>query len=588
MQNHHQPTLPRKLAATLFADVQGYSRMMGRDEDATHRKTISGLRLFEEKIASYGGRIVRSAGDGVLAEMQSAGDAVKYAVEVQKAIAERNLDLPVEDRLEFRIGINLGDVIIEQGEIYGDSVNIADRLQELAYPGGICISRAVHEQVKTSFALGFEYLGRQELKNILQPVEVYRVRHDPKSLATLPTFREESKPLEVPARPSIAVLPFRNLSENQREYFLADGVTDDIIIALSKFRELFVIARDSAFVYKLRPSGARESAAKELGVRYLVEGSVRREGDRLRVNTQLIDSESGREIWGERYDHPFGEIFAVMDDLTVTIACALARHIDSEERRRAQQAKTNNLESYGLVLKGQELLFRHEERANVLARKHYETAAELDPHYARAYAAISRTFNFDWRYSWSEDAAKSLDQALEFAKQAIHLDEFDARGYSELGFVNLYKKEHDASIAAYERAIQLNPNDADVLAEMGDALSYAGEDERAVELLKHAIRLNPFYPDWYLWYLGEAYFHLGNFEDAIKTLRKMRNPSEGHRLLASSYAHLGEMKEARHHATQVMKVHPNFSVAHWRTVPPYKHKEQLEVFIEGLRKAGLK
>ena len=588
MQNHRPPKFPRKLAVTLFADVQGYSRLMGKDEDATHRKTLSGLKLFEEKIASFGGRIARSAGDGVLAEMQSALDAVKYAVEVQKAIAERNLDLQIEDRLEFRIGINLGDVIVEQDEIYGDSVNIADRLQKLAHPGGICISKAVHEQVQARLGLGFEYLGPQELKNILQPVEVYRVQLDPKSMVTQPTFREESKPLEVPTTPSVAVLPFKNLSEDQREYFLADGITEDITIALSKFRELFVIARDSAFVYKLRPVGTRETAAAELGVRYIVEGSVRREGDRLRVTVQLIDSESGREIWGERYDHAFAEIFAVMDDLTVTIASTLARHIDSEERRRSQQRNPDTLESYGLILKGQELLFLHERRSNAMARKHYETAAQLDPHYARAFAAISRTFNYDWRYSWSKDAAKSLDQAFEFANQAIRLDDYDARGYSELGFVNLYKKEHDASIAAYERAIQLNPNDADVLAEMGDALSYAGEDERAVELLKCAIRLNPFYPDWYLWYLGEAYFHLGDFQDAIKTLRKMRNPSEGHRLLASSYAHLGEMKEARHHAQQVMKVHPNFSITHWRTVPPYKHPEHLEVFIEGLRKAGLK
>jgi TolB-like protein/Flp pilus assembly protein TadD len=587
METHSQPKLPRRLAAVLVADVQGYSRLIGDDEDTAHRETTACIGLFGGKVADYGGRLVRAVGDGALVELQSASEAVKFAVDMQETIEERNLEVPVERRVEFRIGINLGDVIIEEGDIFGDTVNVAARLQTLAYPGGICISKAVHGEVSAKLGYGYESMGPQDLKNIVRPVEVFRVRFHEEGIGTLPTYREEQMPLEVPERPSVAVLPFKNMGDDTAEYYLADGITEDITIALSRFRELFVIARQSAFVYKSRPVSSA-IIGRELGVRYLVEGGIRHHGKRLRITTQLIDTASGQEIWGERYDHYFDELFDVLDELTDRIASTLARQIQVEERRRVLKTKAESVEAYGLVLQGQELLFLHERHSNAIAREYYQRAVELDHVYARAYAAISRTHNFDWRYSWSKDAAKSLDQALDFAEKAIQLDNYDARGFAEVGFVQLYKKDHDASIAAYERALDLNPNDADVLAEMGDALSYAGEDERAVELLKRAMRLNPFYPDWYLWYLGEAYFHLGDFEDAIKTLRKMRNPSEGHRLLASSYAHLGEMKAARYHAKQVMKVHPNFSIAHWRIVPPYKHPEHLEVFIEGLRKAGLK
>ena len=587
MQQNDKPKLPRKLAAVLFADVQGYTRLIGQDEDAAHRETASCLGLFHEKIDAFGGRVVRAIGDGALVELQSAIEAVKFAVEMQKTIAERNLEMPVENRVEFRMGINVGDVIQDQGDIFGTNVNIAERLQTLAYPGGICISKAVYEQIKAKLGFGFEYMGPQELKNILHPVEVFRVRFDQQGMATLPAYREKEIAPKVPERPSVAVLPFIYDGEDNAEYYLADGITEDITVALCRFRELFVIARHSAFVYKSRHASTSDIGS-ELGVGYLVEGSIRRQGTRLRITSRLIDAASGQEIWGERYDHLFDEIFDVMDELTAKIAATLARQIQSEERRRIRKATMERLEAYGLVLKGQEFLFLHERQSNAMARKHYQKAVDLDPDYSRAYAAISRTLNHDWRYSWSEDAERSLDQALDYAHKAIDLDSYDARGYSEVGFVQLYKKQHSASIAAYERALELNPNDADMLAEMGDALSYAGQDDRAVELVKRAMRLNPYYPDWYIWCLGDSYFRQGDYEETIRTLMQMRNPAEAQRLLAASHAHLGNLEKAREHAAQVMKVHPNFSIKHWRTVPPIKHPERLETLIEGLRKAGLK
>jgi TolB-like protein/cytochrome c-type biogenesis protein CcmH/NrfG len=587
MQNHCQPKLPRKLAVALTADVQGYSRLIGQDEDAAHRETMACLDLFRSKAEGFGGRVVRAIGDGALIELQSPTEAVKFAVSMQKVFAERNLELPVERRVEFRIGINLGEVITEKDDIFGDSVNIAARLQTLAYPGGICISQTVYEHIKTKLAFGYEPMGPQELKNILHPVEVYRVRFDTPGLATQQSYREEETQLDLPDLPSVAILPFKNLSGDTGEYYLADGITDDITIALSRFRELFVISRQSAFVYKTRNSPIAE-IARELGVRYLVEGSLRRRGTRMRISTQLIEAASGHEVWGEQYDHFFDEVFDVLDELTTTIAVTLALQIQEQERRRVLKAETKDLEAYGLVLRGQELLFLHEQRSNALARRNYERAVELDPEYARGYAAISRTLNYDWRYSWTKGSHELLDRALELADQAVRLDSYDARGFSEVGFVQLYRKEHDASTAAYDRARMLNPNDADLLAEMGDALASCGRPQEAVELLNKAMRLNPYYPDWYLWNLGGAYYQVHDYEKAIATVRKMHNPTEGRRVLAASYAQLGQMEEARKQASAVLQAHPQFSLEHWAEVQPDKDPGDVEHLIEGLRKAGLK
>jgi adenylate cyclase len=317
-------------------------------------------------------------------------------------------------------------------------------------------------------------------------------------------------------------------------------------------------------------------------------GGLQLSGRKLRLRVQLADAETDRVIWSDRYDGSLDDLFAFQDDVTATIAARLAVQISAAEQRRLLAENPPELRAYGLILRGQDLSLRYRKEANLHARRLFEHAAEIDPDYGRCYAGMSRTFNLAWRYHWTPNPQLALDKAVDLANAAIGYDSLDARGYGELGFACLYRKQHDSSLAAYERALQLNPNDADILAEMGDSLTYCGDPNRAVQLLTRAMRLNPYYPDWYLWYLGEAYFHIGDYEATIETLKRMRDQSEAHRLLASSYAQLNQMTEARHHAREVLRAHPNFSIAHWRTVPPDKDPTQLERFIDGLRKAGLR
>jgi TolB-like protein len=386
---------------------------------------------------------------------------------------------------------------------------------------------------------------------------------------------------------SIALLPLQNLSRSPEDEPLCAGITGDIIHNLARFRDLTVIAQHSglqAQALALAPS----QIAEKLGVRYLLMGDLRRDGDRLELHARLLETESEHIIWSAKYDGPLGDVFAFQDEVTEVIAANLAAEIRAAAWRRAVDSAPAELSAYGLLLRGQYLTHRYQRAANLEARVLFERARQLDPGYGRSYASLSRTLNLDWRYAWSDDPGGSLDRALELAELAIQYDPLDARGHAEVGFACLYRKQHHASLIAYERAIELNPNDADILAEMGDALGYIGQNELALALLDRAMRLNPLYPDWYLWLLGGVYFNVCDYRRAIDTLEGMRDLSEAHRMLASGYAHLRRMEEARHHAAQVLKVHPNFSIDHWREVPPFKDQEPLELLIDGMRKAGLR
>jgi TolB-like protein len=386
---------------------------------------------------------------------------------------------------------------------------------------------------------------------------------------------------------SIALLPLQNLSRSPEDEPLCAGITGDIIHNLARFRDLTVIAQHSglqAQALALAPS----QIAEKLGVRYLLMGDLRRDGDRLELHARLLETESEHIIWSAKYDGPLGDVFAFQDEVTEVIAANLAAEIRAAAWRRAVDSAPAELSAYGLLLRGQYLTHRYQRAANLEARFLFERARQLDPGYGRSYASLSRTLNLDWRYAWSDDPGGSLDRALELAELAIQYDPLEARGHAEVGFACLYRKQHQASLTAYERAIELNPNDADILAEMGDALGYIGQNELALALLDRAMRLNPLYPDWYLWLLGGVYFNVCDYRRAIDTLEGMRDLSEAHRMLASGYAHLRRMEEARHHAAQVLKVHPNFSIDHWREVPPFKDQEPLELLIDGMRKAGLR
>jgi TolB-like protein len=383
------------------------------------------------------------------------------------------------------------------------------------------------------------------------------------------------------------MLPLHNLSGDPRNDHICDGFTGDIITNLSRFRDLLVIARDSAFLFKDRDI-ASSQIADRLGVRYLVTGGLQRSGRQLRIRAQLTEASTHRVIWSDRYAGDLSDLFAFQDDVTAMIVARLAVQIRAAEQRRILAENPPDLFAYGLVLRGQELSLQYRRHANLHARRLFEQAVEIDPRYGRSYAGLSRTFNVAWQYKWPPRPKAALNRACELALEAIRRDSLDARGFAELGFAQLYKKQHDEALAAYERALELNPNDADILARMAYAVSCSGDARRAIDLLTRAMRLNPYYPDWYLWHLGDAYFDLGDYEQTVRTLRKMRDQSEAHRLLAASYAHLGHGTEAGYHAEKLLAVHPDFSIAHWRRVSADRNRDSVNRLLEGLIKAGVR
>jgi TolB-like protein/class 3 adenylate cyclase len=581
--------LTRKLSAILYADIHGYSRLMDQDEAGTVIRLVQSLTMIRNLVGDYGGNVVNTAGDGVVALFPSAGQALYFAVEMQQELTNASAWSAGQKPIFYRIGITIGDTIASEEGVYGHSVNLAARIQALADPGGICISETVYQLVRDQSDLTARSLGKQSLKNIADPVEVYAVNLD--AVRAHPPPVPFSMP--APAAPgpapecSLAVLPLENVSGDASDTHLCHGLVADLISNLCRFRNLMVIARHSAFLVAAHTTSLHE-VGRQLGVRYLMSGRFQRAEKQIRITVDLIEAESENTIWSERYDGSLADIFALQDAVTATTAARLAVQIDMAERRRLAAQTYPDLHAYGLVLRGQDLSFRFRPECNLHARRLYEQARGIDPHYGRSYAAISRTFNVEWRYNWTNDPEAALNEALELARLAVLHDDIDARGYAEMGLAHLYKKQHEEALASYERALELNPNDADLLAEMGDCLVYVRQAGRAVQLLEQAIRLNPYHPDSYLWYLGDAYFHLGEYDKTIHTLHKMRDQAEGHRLMAASHALLGHMDEARRHASAVMDVHPNFTIEQWRKVPPNKYPEDLEVFVEGLRKAGLR
>jgi TolB-like protein/Flp pilus assembly protein TadD len=385
---------------------------------------------------------------------------------------------------------------------------------------------------------------------------------------------------------SVLVLPFSYKGQDDADSWLADGLTEDITTSLSRFHTLFVIARSSAFVYRERDISPKD-AGQAFGVRYVICGTVRKAGSRIRITIQLIDVIRDRTIWGEHYDRELDDIFEIQDEITRVLVSAIAVQIEASERERLRSVPPSDLRAYGYVLQGQQHIFQYRREENLTARQLYEAALKADPLYARALAAKSRTLNLDWRYGWAEDTQGALDEALELALAATRLDETDARGFGELGYVHLYRKDHDASVSAYRRALLLNPNDADLMSDMADALAHSGESEESVALLERAMQLNPFFPDQYLWHLAGAYYNLHRYEEAIHSVQMMQNPTEGRRVLAASLAQLGRLDQARHEAEKVMRAHPNFTVERWASVVPDRLETDVAHFVEGLRKAGL-
>jgi len=583
--------MKRRLVAIVFADVANYSRMMGDDEVKTALAVKSRFALFTRLANDYSGEIISTAGDGLFLLFESAVDAVVFSVEIQRKLHGENENAGDGLQLHFRVGINLGEILVNDKEPVGDSINVASRIEGFATPGRICISGAVYDHISDKLTYGYEYLGAQEFKNIKAPVDVFQVHENPTSAAMTPGLRREDKRSKSfrgdPSKDqSIVVLPFSFQGGDTADSWFADGLTEDITTSLSKFNGFFVIARGSAYVYGDRTISPT-AAAKELGVRYAVEGSVRKSGSRIRITLQLLDAQRDRTIWGEQYNRNVEDLFDLQDEITQTIVSATAAKIEASERERLRQLPPSSLAAYGFVVQGQRHIFRYTQREVREARGLYDAALNTDPEYARALSAKSRTFNLDWRYNWADHPDHALDDALGLARKAIELDDVDARGFGELGFAHLYRKEHEPAISAYERAVTLNPNDADLMSDMADALAHSGRSEEAIDLLHKAMRLNPFYPDQYIWHLGGAYFNLKRYDEAISAIQKMQNPTEGRRLLAASYAYLGRAEEASSEADKVRAAHPNFDVDHWAAVQPDKFEDDVTHFVDGLKRAGL-
>jgi adenylate cyclase len=630
----------RKLTAILSADVKGYSRLMGEDDAATVRTITDYREVITAMVQHHRGRVVDSPGDNILAEFPSVVDAVGCAVEVQKALKARNEELPEDRRMEFRIGINLGDVIEEEGRLYGDGVNIAARIEALAEPGGICISGTVYEHIQNKLTLWNEYLGEHRVKNITQPIKVYRVHTEPVEdaetsrkprlqlsrrhwvalgvmavlvvivgaylvwsfeLCCAPPLPEEalSPPtptLELSEKPSIAVLPFDNMSGDSEQEYFSDGLTEDLITDLSKVSGLFVIARNSAFVYKGQAVNIQE-VGRELGVLFILEGSVRKSNGTVRITAQLIDATSGGHLWAEKYDRDLEDIFAVQDEVVGKIVDALAVTLTEDEQERLAQMETDNLEAYDFAQRGWWYYQQYTQEANDQARLMFERAIEIDPRYAEAYAGIGFTYYEAWAQQWSQDP-QSLDRAYELAVESIALDDSRSGAYALLSHVYLWRKQYEQAITELERAIALEPNKASNYRDLAETLIFAGRPEEAVEHIQEAIRLNPHYPANYPFTLGFAHTTMSlvtpsqeHYQDAIEAFNEAisLNPNFyfSHVLLAYVYSQTGQGEEARNHVAQALEINPQLSLDALRERTPVPDPVILETFLDALHEAGL-
>jgi len=621
----------RKLTAILSADVKGYSRLMGEDEEATVRTITAHRKVITSVIEKYRGRVVDSPGDNILAEFVSVVDAVQSAVEIQEVIRAKNAELPDERRMEFRIGINLGDVIQEGERIYGDGVNIAARVEGLAEAGGICISGSAYEQIENKLALGYDYIGEHTVKNIVKPIRVYKVPTGPETLqkvidekrpapgwqraalavvialvvvaggiAIWKSYRPSAPPMEaasvekmvfpLPDKPSIAVLPFSNLSEDPKQDYFSDGLTEEIISALGSVPKLFVIARNSTFTYKGKPVKVQQ-VAEELGVRYVLEGSVKKAGDKVRITAQLIDALNGHHLWAKRYDRNLSDIFAVQDEITKEIISAMQVKLTEGEQIRAAARGTNNLEAYLKYLQAAELIGRINPESNALGKQLAEEAIALDPEYAWAYHILGRSHMIDVWVGTSESPKESIGKAIELVQKAIALDDTDVRAHSLLAFLYSMTRQHDKAIAQAEKALALNPNAAWAQFIVGKALFFAGRAEESIPQYKKAIRLNPIPPSSYPWSLGLSYAYTGQYEEAIawceKAVRQEPDDLLARMMMTVVYSLSGRDEQARAQAAEVLRIQPRFTIKNFEKKLTYKRKEDSEKFLGALRKAGL-
>jgi len=586
----------RKLTAIFSADVAGYSRLMGEDEAATVKTLEAYKQVMFFLIKQHRGRVIDSPGDNVLAEFASVVDAVQCGVVVQKELQTRNTDLPENRKMNFRIGINLGDVIQEGERIYGEGVNVAARLESLAERGGICVSGIVYDQVKKKLNLEYSFLGKKRAKNIEEPIDVYQVLSVPDATAqSVIKAKVERMAFPLPEKPSIAVLPFTNMSGDPSQEYIGDGISENIITALSAGPGMFVIARNSTFTYKGRSIRVQQ-VAEELGVRYVLEGSVQKSGDRIRVTAQLIDALNGYHLWSQKYDRRMGELFELQDEITKKIVVSLQVELTHGEQARVYARSTDNLEAWSYGVRGNYLLDRFNKEDNLKARELLETAIELDPNYVLAYVWLGATYAQAAAYGWSEDPLDSFERAHELAQKALSLDDNSPSVHTLLGQIYLFLNQHDKAISEGKVAISLDPNFSIGHAILAQTMFFSGRFEEAIQLMQKAMRLSPYYPAFYLVFLGRSYAFMERYEEAITAFNQLHDrglkaecaADLGMTYLARVYAELGEEDEARALMAAALKINLTLSLESFKQGQPFRNPAHMQREVEALAKAGLK
>ena len=621
-------SLERRLAAILAADVVGYSRLIRNDEAGTlARVKAHREQFFEPIVASRHGRIVKLMGDGLLLEFASAVEAVRCALDMQHYVGVANADLPQDSQVRYRIGLNVGDIVVDQDDIHGDGVNVAARIESLAVPDGIYMSASVFEQVHTKLDLTIEDLGMREVKNISEPVHVYSLTMDEKAKAIVsPIVPLTNKPsknrlitvsctaivlalvvaawlqpwsvVQIPdtdeqaaalsGKPSIAVMAFDNLNNDPSQDYLSDGLSENILTALSRFSDFFVVARNSTFSYKDTPADIQK-VSEELGVRYIVEGSVQIAGERLRVTSQLIDATTGQNIWADSYDRDLQDIFSVQDEITRTIASLLSTNIDLAEYSRLKHQPTDSLGAYELRKRAQEEWFTFTKEGNIRAEELSAKAIALDPNYAGAYVENAWAHINGYRWGWTNSLTReeSLERAFEMARKAIELEPFNFKGHWVLANATTQSGNLERAASLYDKAIALNPNSASVLADSIDPLVYGGKAPEAVERMKLAIRLNPHHQDWYLWNLGWAQYFTEEYEDAKASVEQMNEIPDGlKRTYAPILLRLGLPSDAQTIIDEFLAANPEFTIQEAMNAP-FESEAYLNRWVEDLQKLGV-
>ena len=622
----------RKLSAILSADVKGYSRLMRSDEEATVRTLTEYRSVIAELVSKYQGRIVDSPGDNVLAEFASVVHAVQCGFDIQTSLQSENARLSEDRRMEFRIGINLGDVIQEGKRIYGDGVNVAARMESLAEPGGICVSGSAYDQIENKFAFGCEFLGEQTVKNISTPIRVYRLTRDEAGqgctvrtqvrkspsrfifavvlgllilsvggfLAWTIYQRQANVSVEaasldkmaypLPEKPSVAVLPFKNLSGDEKDGLIAKGLTEDIITALSRVQELFVIASASSATYEGKTVKINQ-VSEELGVRYILDGSVQRYKDRLRFTVQLVDAVAGHQMWADRFDRKAEDLFVLQDDLVRRIIVELQVKLTDGENARSFSRGTQNLDAWLLFEQGVHEGNQYTREGMARARELFQAAQEKDHNWSRPLYGLSWTYWYPARQGWADDSDESMRIGLELAEKAVEMAPDEPGGYEMLGMLALSKRDYEQAIAYREKALTLAPNDFVVLSGLGHVLYIAGEPEQAIDIYKRAMRMNPSNKGWLSWSLAEAQLVAGHYEDAIETSNRSATRQPDHVIphihLTAAYDAVGRLEEAQAEAAKVLQIDPKFTVSAWMKSRLLKDPADTERYANLLLKAGL-